>query len=270
MAWFICGGLIVGCEQSKTGIETMPVVIADRSSADVSVVDENALCRIKGRIAFTGELPQLPPLVRHGMSPVDPTVCAALGDIPDESLVVSAGDRGVANVYVWLPRKLNKVPSESPGVVVPIHFDGCRVSPRAVIGRTVDEFWFEFRDPTAHNLRLNPRHNATQCNNPGPNSTDKLKFKTSEKQPFEFQCAIHAWMGGSLLVLDHSYAAVTGEDGSFLIANLPPGDHELHLWHERDFRDQLKVNLKAGDEVDVGVIFLTLNDAARLTRHVTE
>ena len=36
-----------------------------------------------------------------------------------------------------------------------------------------------------------------------------------------------------LVVRDNPYAAVTGPDGSFEIANLPAGEVELQLWHEK-------------------------------------
>jgi len=39
-------------------------------------------------------------------------------------------------------------------------------------------------------------------------------------------------MRGWLVVLDHPYAAVTGADGHFAIADVPPGDYTVAVWHE--------------------------------------
>jgi hypothetical protein len=38
-----------------------------------------------------------------------------------------------------------------------------------------------------------------------------------------------AWVA----VLDHPYFAVTGEDGSFDLRGLPPGEYTLEVWHEK-------------------------------------
>ena len=54
-----------------------------------------------------------------------------------------------------------------------------------------------------------------------------------ERLPGLVDCNIHPWMKGYLLVRDNPYMAVTGNDGSFLIANLPAGEWEFQAWHER-------------------------------------
>ena len=45
-------------------------------------------------------------------------------------------------------------------------------------------------------------------------------------------CNIHPWMKAYILSLDHPYMAVTGEDGTFEIKNMPAGQHEFQFWHE--------------------------------------
>ena len=51
------------------------------------------------------------------------------------------------------------------------------------------------------------------------------------------------------LVLDHPYAAATDAKGNFTIKNLPVGDHEFRVWHERaGYLDRkYKVTVAAGD-----------------------
>jgi len=44
------------------------------------------------------------------------------------------------------------------------------------------------------------------------------------------KCNIHGWMHAYIGVLDHPYFTVTGEDGKFTIANLPPGTYTLAVW----------------------------------------
>ena len=46
------------------------------------------------------------------------------------------------------------------------------------------------------------------------------------------QCDLHEWMIGSVFVHDSPYAALTAEDGSFSISDVPPGEYTLKTWHE--------------------------------------
>ena len=47
------------------------------------------------------------------------------------------------------------------------------------------------------------------------------------------KCDIHPWMNAFVAVVDHPYFAVTGPDGSFELANLPPGTYTIEAWHEK-------------------------------------
>jgi hypothetical protein len=51
--------------------------------------------------------------------------------------------------------------------------------------------------------------------------------------PFRASDAINGLATGHWLVLDHPYAAISQSDGTFEIRDLPPGKHELIVWHER-------------------------------------
>jgi len=46
-------------------------------------------------------------------------------------------------------------------------------------------------------------------------------------------CNIHPQMSAIIAVMDTPYFAVTDKAGSFEIGNVPPGDYQLHLFHER-------------------------------------
>jgi plastocyanin len=46
-------------------------------------------------------------------------------------------------------------------------------------------------------------------------------------------CHIHSHMSASILVLDHPYFAVPRLDGSFSLADVPPGKYTIVGWHER-------------------------------------
>ncbi len=51
-------------------------------------------------------------------------------------------------------------------------------------------------------------------------------------------CEVHDFMRATVLVLDHAYHSTVAEDGSFLIAGVPPGEYELVAWHV-DLKEQV-------------------------------
>ncbi len=47
------------------------------------------------------------------------------------------------------------------------------------------------------------------------------------------KCNIHGWMHAYIGVVDHPYFAVSKDDGTFTIPNLPPGTYTLTVWTEK-------------------------------------
>jgi hypothetical protein len=56
-------------------------------------------------------------------------------------------------------------------------------------------------------------------------------------------------------VLPHPYFAVTGEDGTFTIKNLPPGTYKLTAWHEKFGTQTADVTVAAKDEKENNFTF---------------
>ena len=66
-----------------------------------------------------------------------------------------------------------------------------------------------------------------------PLTTPGIVFLTCE--------AGHPWMSGYVFVANHPFVAVTGEDGQFVIENVPAGTYRIKMWHEGV---RLKRNIK--------------------------
>ena len=94
------------------------------------------------------------------------------------------------------------------------------------------------------------------------------KMTKSEPRPAMIACNVHPWMNAYLLIRDNPYMAVTGEDGSFEIKNVPAGKQEFAFYHEAkgymrdltigkeetDRKGQLKLVIPAGNTLDLGTI----------------
>jgi hypothetical protein len=46
------------------------------------------------------------------------------------------------------------------------------------------------------------------------------------------KCDVHGWMEAFIGVQQHPYMAVSAEDGTFRLENLPPGSYTIEAWHE--------------------------------------
>ncbi len=210
---------------------------------------------VSGQIIATGNIPE--PVLLHAKDAAikDAAVCAAVDTFNDE-LHIDKDSKGVANVFVYLAKAPKKVFPEAkkpdPAVVI---FDqkGCMFKPHAmvVLGRQTVEVISS--DGVAHNTHTYPLKNQPINVLIAPNTPigkgEKVDYKVGESLPIKVTCDFHPWMSAYWMVVDHPYAAVSDKEGKFTIPNLPVGDHEFRVWHERvGYLDRkYVVSVKKGD-----------------------
>jgi plastocyanin len=111
--------------------------------------------------------------------------------------------------------------------------NGCHYVPHVVAVQVGQKLNVTNSDPTTHNVNVQPKNNdpfnTAQGQNAAPITT---VFKRSEIL-IPVKCNQHPWMKAWIGVLKHPYFAVTKEDGSFEIKNVPPGTYTLEAWHEK-------------------------------------
>ncbi len=207
-------------------------------SCSVSAIAED-WGTISGQLVVTGDIPA--PELLHGKgAPVkDPATCAAMDTYKDD-LVIDADSKGLANVFIYLPKAPKSIHPDlkkpAPAVVI---FDqkGCMFSPHAMVvlgGQSVEVI---SSDPIAHNTHTYPLKNQAMnvlvaANTPAGKGL-AVNYKIGESLPMKVACDFHPWMQAYWMVVDHPYAAVTDKEGKFSIPNLPVGNHEFRVWHER-------------------------------------
>ena len=84
-----------------------------------------------------------------------------------------------------------------------------------------------------------------------------MEFDRPERLPVVLTDDFHPSRLGYVLPLDHPYAAVTDEAGRFEIPQLPPGEYELNIWHERVgyLERNLQVTVPEDGAAEVGLTF---------------
>ena len=150
---------------------------------------------------------------------------ATCGDaLPDESITVDASGR-LAGVVVSLPAVKVAAPAE-----VTIANEKCRFVPRVATMRLGGNVKAVSRDPMIHTMHAAAADRALfNVSLPLPNLT--VSRPVSRAGIVTMSCSTHTWMRGYLHVTD-VLTAVSGADGSFRLDGVPPGTHQLQVWHE--------------------------------------
>jgi len=181
---------------------------------------------ITGTIRLAGAAPPRPDLVVER----NQAVCGE--HRPDPSLVLG-NDNTVANVVVSLrgiargkemevlrePAKLDQVECE----YVP-HLQAFPVGTTLEIVNS---------DPVLHNVHGYLNETESIFNLAMPLEGYRIQRTLDVPGIVSVKCdAGHAWMSAYLVVQEHPYYAVTDEDGSYSLDDVPPGNYRLKLWHE--------------------------------------
>lgn len=190
--------------------------------------------RFTGRITVDGQFTPLPPLVRAGDSTAkDAAVCAAVA-VPNESVLITDG--GLADVFIYAKRAPAGVDVPPPSAE-PVVLDqkGCRFLPQACVLRVEQPLQMINADPVVHNIRIS---GFTKSFNQTVGANDRTGITTTydsaERVPVQTRCDFHTWMVSWHLPLEHPWAAVSAEDGTFVIDGLPAADEwEFVIWHNK-------------------------------------
>lgn len=206
---------------------------------------------IEGQVIVDGA----PPAPKMIAATKDQQVCGA--NVPSDEVLVDSATGGLANVFIY-KKDADKVhPDLQKSKEAEVVFDqkGCRFIPHSLLVRTDQVVRVISSDAVAHNTHTFPLRNQgiNVILKPNDQMGVKVPMPQAELLPTNVKCDIHPWMSAYWLVLDHPYAAVSSENGTFKIENLPAGEHEFRVWHEKKgfIERKLVVKVEAGKTTKV-------------------
>ncbi len=208
---------------------------------------------VTGTIVYEGKPPRMRPL------PVEADAkCADLHkDEPlmTEWLLLGEGQT-VANVFVQVVSGLPEGKSYPvPEAPADLTQKGCRYAPHVLAIRAGQPLRILNPDAMQHNVHAMPKVNR-EFNKAMAKTHTKITHVFDKAEAiFKIKCDVHSWMQAYCVVLDHPYFAVTGDDGTFAIEGLEPGEYEIEAWHEVLGTRRSTVTLGEGDEVSVDFSF---------------
>jgi plastocyanin len=217
-----------------------------------AAVDPSIAASIAGRARFAGAPPE-PAFVRIDGDPS----CVTLngGDRQSADALVLGQENALENVFVYVKGGLEKTAFPIPNEPVVVDQQKCRYVPRVLGVRVGQPLQIRNGDPLLHNVRsdseINQPFNQGQ---PVQGMVFTHTFTTREVM-VPVKCDVHGWMRTSVGALEHPYFAVTGNAGSFTLANLPPGTYTIAAWHEQLGTQEQQVTVAAKESKDVEFTF---------------
>lgn len=154
----------------------------------------------------------------------------------DDPTLLVGKDGGVANVVVWVASK--DIPWTPPKEQRPVTIrlkDG-NYAPRVSVAAAGQPVLVENHDPVRFNLHLTPARNDETnvwLAARSPKNPLRLTFPKAETVPTSYRSDQGPWATGWLFVHATPFVAVSRADGSFALPDLPPGEWEFRVWHER-------------------------------------
>lgn len=227
---------VTGCKRDPASSPSSPTATDSATAAPLPGPDAGS---ISGVVHFSGKPPAR---ARIDMS-MDPA-CAVTAAENDAEQYITAGGK-LANVYVYV--KSGAPASTAPSGAAPVVLDqkGCRYTPHVIALQQGGSVEFRNSDPTMHNIHTTPASggNPVVDVSQGPMGQPQVRKFTQPETMLPVRCNNHPWMNAFINVANTPYFAISAADGSFTIANLPPGEYTLAAVHEKLGEQDLKISI---------------------------
>ena len=205
---------------------------------------------VRGQVQFQGTAPAGEPI---DMSE-EPTCAEKHTGGPVAETVVANQNGTLRNVFVYVKEGLPAQPHPAPAATVEIDQQGCVYRPHVLGVQTGQKLLIKNSDGLLHNINAKPSANRG-FNISQPRNMESTRTFTTKEVMIPVECDVHGWMKAYIGVLDHPYFAVTGEDGSFSIGNLPPGTYVLEAWHEKYGTQTMSVTVGPDESKDANFTY---------------
>jgi hypothetical protein len=217
---------------------TSPIAVAITLAA---LLSPGVVAAQSGSVAgvVTTSVPALRPL----RVTADMKVCGT--QLPDEAIAVGPGG-ALANAVITLVGVKVRTPYPDPQVVN----EGCRFVPRVQLARPGAPTRTLSKDPLLHTTNAQQDGGRTLFNVGLPVPNLVVARPLNGAGLVRLTCNTHTWRRGYIVVTDEM-AVVTGADGRFQLAGVPPGTYELRVWHEMLKAAPIKVTVTSGGTADV-------------------
>lgn len=215
---------------------------------------------VKGKVSFEGALPDS--AIENILITKNPEVC---GEGEREVVWIDVKDGALRGVFVFIEKiKEGKAWEKPVGSQYVIDQKGCRFTPWAQVLRPGPVVIRNSDKGVLHNINTREmigvekgrvvKRTMFNFGQPDPGDIEQ-KVKPRRSPYISINCEAHNFMFGFLMAPPHPYAVVVGEDGSFEIGDIPPGDYTLKAWHPTIGLQEAKISVPAGGTAEANFSF---------------
>lgn len=187
---------------------------------------------ITGTITLNGT----PPPEREITPLTADATCGKLRTTPAKTQFYVVGSKGeLADVVVSIKGMSGKSTGASAPAAV-MDQVGCLYTPTILAVQTNQKIQVKNSDPVMHNVHPmpSPTSGNKEANQAQMQGGAPITFTFEKPEMFlKFACNVHTWMFAWVSVFDHPYFALSGKDGTFKIASVPPGKYTLEAHHRK-------------------------------------
>jgi plastocyanin len=181
--------------------------------------------------------------------------CVGHGTVLSETAIVGA-DGGLANVFVQVKKGLRGWKFDKGTGTVSLDQKGCMYVPHLLGMQLGQALNIRNSDPIMHNIHAFDFRTGRDVFNFAQTQQGAEQKKTiSRAGILQVKCDVHGWMGSYVHVVKHPFFAVTGEDGAFTLAKLPPGEYTIEAWHEKYKTRSQEVSVADGETKEIAFSF---------------
>jgi plastocyanin len=224
-----CGG---GKEEDALDEESAPATTSAAPAAApapaAAAAPAAGSATVTGKVAFEGAKPASEQIKMDADA-----YCKAAHSAPVYTQEVEVNANGtLKDVFVYVKEG---VTGTYPAPTTPVVLDqqGCQYHPHIFGIQVGQPLKIVNNDGTLHNIHALPKTNAEfNIGQPFKGMETVKKFDKAE-MPVRFKCDVHKWMGAYAGVVNNPFYAVTNDQGTFEIKNLPPGTYVIEAWQEK-------------------------------------
>lgn len=201
---------------------------------------------ITGKITLSGNAPA-PQVIDMGSVPD----CGKQHSEPVKTQLYVVGPAGeLKDVVVSIKGVTGKSTGESAEPLV-LDQKGCEYIPYIAAVQTKQKILVRNSDPLLHNVHAMPANAGNKESNKAQiGGAPDIAVSFADAESFlRFKCDVHPWMFAYVTVVDSPYFAVSGKDGTFKIANVPPGKYTLEAAHRKAGVATQEIEVKADGAV---------------------
>ena len=199
---------------------------------------------IRGKVVFNGAVKK-----KTVLPTKDKRVC---GKLRKEPLILVGDGGAVRDSIVYLKGIGSGKPWPEVMTQVPVlDQESCKFQPHVQVARQ-GSLDIINSDPVLHNTH-GYYGKRTAFNVALPEQNQKVTKVLKIPGTVKVDCDAHGWMLGWVQVVDNPYFFQTGDDGTFSIADVPPGDYTLAAWQEWVGEIEIPVTVRAGETTELHI-----------------